>query len=287
MKSPPFSYHRPATVAEVLDLKRDLGGEARVLAGGQSLIPLMHLRLAAPDHLIDINALDELAYLRREDGHLAIGARTRHADVLSSPAAAAVRLLVDAVSQVGHAQIRHRGTVAGSMAHADPSAEIPAAVLALGGSVTARSASAARSVAAADFFTGPFQTCLADDEILTEVRVPVWPEGTGTAFVELARVYHGFPVVGVAALVHLSGGVVDRAAVGLCGMAASAVTVPVDGLIGQAPSGQTIAAVAQAAAEGLEPPGDIHGSTAYRRRVGKAYIRRALTAAAADAGGAR
>ena len=99
--------------------------------------------------------------------------------------------------------------------------------------------------------------------------------------------YHGFPVVGVAALVHLSGGVVDRAAVGLCGMAGSAVTVPVDGLIGQAPSAETIAAVAHAAAEGLDPPGDIHGSTAYRRRVGKAYIRRALTAAAADAGGAR
>ena len=142
MKSPPFSYHRPATVAQALDLKRDLGGEARVLAGGQSLIPLMHLRLVTPDHLIDINALNELAYLRRDDGHLAIGARTRHADVLASPEAGAVPLLVEAVSQVGHAQIRHRGTVAGSMAHADPSAEIPAAVLALGGTVTARSASA-------------------------------------------------------------------------------------------------------------------------------------------------
>jgi carbon-monoxide dehydrogenase medium subunit len=285
MKSPPFEYHRPATLAEALDLKHDLGGDARILAGGQSLIPLMHLRLAAPAQLIDINALDELAYLRRENGHLAVGARTRHAELLDNAGAtAAAPLLARAVRCVGHAQIRHRGTVVGSVAHADPSAEIPAALLALGGTVTARSARADRTIPAGDFFTGPFQTALADDEIATEVRFPTWPDDTGTAFLELCRVYQGFPVVGVAALVRLSGGTVDRAAVGLCGMAGNAITVPVDGLIGNPPTPETIAAVAHDAVRGLEPPGDVHGSTPYRRRVGEAYVRRALTAATADAG---
>lgn len=288
MKSPPFEYHRPATLAEALDLKRDLGGDARILAGGQSLVPLMHLRLAAPAQLIDINALAELAYVRRENGQLAVGARTRHAELLDSAGAtAAAPLLARAVSHVGHAQIRHRGTVVGSIAHADPSAEIPAALLALGGTVTARSARAERTIAGADFLTGPFQTSLADDEIVTEVRFPTWPGDTGTAFLELCRVYHGFPVVGVAALVHLSGGTVDRAAVGLCGMAGNAITVPVDGLVGNAPSAETIAAAAHDAVGGLEPPGDVHGSTSYRRRVGEAYVRRALVAAADDAGRAR
>jgi carbon-monoxide dehydrogenase medium subunit len=285
MKSPPFEYHRPATLTEALDLKHDLGGEARILAGGQSLIPLMHLRLASPAHLIDINGLDELAYLRRENGHLAVGARTRQADLLSSAGAtAAAPLLATAVSCTGHAQIRHRGTVVGSVAHADPSAEIPAALLTMGGTVTVRSSRAGRTIDAADFLTGPFQTSLADDEIVTEVRFPVWPDDTGTAFLELTRIYHGFPVVGVAALVHLSGGAVDRAAVGLCGMAGKAIIVPVEGLIGNPPSDETIAAVAHDAVRGLEPPGDIHGSTSYRRRAGEAYVRRALTAAATDAG---
>jgi carbon-monoxide dehydrogenase medium subunit len=288
MKSPPFEYHRPATLAEALDLKHDLGGDARILAGGQSLIPLMHLRLAAPAQLIDINALEELAYLRRENGSLAVGARTRQAELLDNAGAtAAAPLLATAVSCCGHAQIRHRGTVVGSVAHADPSAEIPAALLAMGGTVTARSARADRRVPAADFLTGPFQTSLADDEIVTEVRFPVWPDDTGTAFLELCRVYHGFAVVGVAALVHLSGGTVDRAAVGLCGMAGNAITVPVDGLIGHPPTEEAIAEVARDAVRDLEPPDDLHGSTSYRRRVGEAYIRRALTTATDDAGRAR
>lgn len=290
MKSAPFRYHRPGSLAEALELKREHGPDARVLAGGQSLMPLMHFRLAAPEHLIDINGLAELAYARRENGHLAVGARTRHAELLDSVDAAAAPLLTRAVSQVGHAQIRHRGTVVGSIAHADPSAEIPAALLALGGEVTAASAGGSRTIAAADLFTGPFTVAIEDDEILTEVRVPAWPDGSGVGFVELTRIYHGFPVVGAAAVVHLSGGTVDRAAVGLCGMAATAITAEVGGLVGAEPSPGAIEATARAAVAPLEPPGDVHGSTAYRKRVGVAMVRRALTEAvtqAERAGGAR
>jgi aerobic carbon-monoxide dehydrogenase medium subunit len=292
MKSAPFRYHRPGSLVEALELKRELGADARVLAGGQSLMPLMHFRLAAPEHLIDINPLAELAYVRRQDGHLAIGARTRHAELLdSADAATAAPLLTRAVGEVGHAQIRHRGTVVGSIAHADPSAEIPAAVLALGGEVTAASSTGTRTITAAELFTGPFTVSIADDEILTEVRVPTWPDGTGAAFLELTRIYHGFPVVGVAALVHLADGVVDRVAVGLCGMAANAVLADVGPLVGSAPTADAIEAAARGAVAGLEPPADVHGSTGYRKRVGIALIRRALTEAAgqaeAHAGGSR
>jgi aerobic carbon-monoxide dehydrogenase medium subunit len=285
MKSAPFSYHRPTTLAEALEVKRALGDQARVLAGGQSLMPMMHFRLATPAHLIDINGLDDLAYVRRQNGHLAIGARTRHAELLGDQqATAAAPLLTQAVALVGHAQIRHRGTVVGSLAHADPSAEIPAAVLALGGEVTASRSSGTRTVAAADLLTGPFTVSLADDEIITELRVPAWPDGTGTAFLELTRIYHGFPVVGVAAAVHLEEGVVDRAAVGLCGMAANAITIDVAALVGNPLSDATIDAVAQVAVDRLEPPADVHGSTAYRKRVGRAYVRRALIEAGRVAG---
>jgi CO/xanthine dehydrogenase FAD-binding subunit len=287
MKSAPFSYHRPGSVPEALALKQELGADARILAGGQSLMPMMHFRLARPQHLIDINGLDELAYVRRQNGHLSVGARTRQADLLAASDAAASPLLTRAVGWVGHAQVRHRGTVVGSIAHADPSAEIPAAVLALGGEVTAASVRGIRTVAAVDLFTGPFMISIQDDEILTEVKVPVSSEGMGVAFVELSRIFHGFPVVGVAALVHLEAGVVDRVSVGLCGMAANAITADVAGLAGSVPTTDAVEAVARAAVAGLEPPPDVHGSTSYRKRVGVALIRRALTEAVADAGGAR
>jgi len=286
MKSAPFDYHRPSTVDEALALKDELGGDARILAGGQSLMPLMHFRLATPAHLIDVNQLDDLDYVRRSNGYLAIGARTRLQFVLTSAeAASAAPLLVEAIGWVGHVQIRHRGTVVGSVAHADPSAEIPTVVLALGGSMVARSTTGEREIMADDFFKGPFSTALADDEILTEVRVPVWPDGTGSAWLEFSRIYHGFPVVGVGAVVRLHDGVVDRAAIGMCGMAYNAITAPVDALLGREPTPEVIAEAAEAAVAGLDPPGDIHGSGPYRVRVGRACTLRALTAAVAAAGG--
>lgn len=288
MKSAPFTYHRPSTLDEALALKRELGGDARILAGGQSLMPLMHFRLASPGHLIDINRIDELGRLGRSNGHLAIGAVVRQQQVLTSPeAAAAAPLLVDAVGWVGHDQIRHRGTVAGSIAHADPSAEIPAVALALGASMVARSATGERVIPAVDFFTGPFSTALADDEILTEVRIPAIHDGAGTAWMEFSRIYHGFPVVGVGAVVRMSDDVVESASVAMCGMAGSAVLATVGSLIGQEPTAAAIAAAADESVTGLDPPGDIHGSGPYRIRVGRAYVGRALAAAVrATRGGA-
>jgi carbon-monoxide dehydrogenase medium subunit len=265
-----------------------MGGDARVLAGGQSLMPLMHFRLASPANLIDINRVDELDYISRTNGTLAIGARTRQAQLLASEEAAEVApLLVDAIGHVGHAQIRHRGTVAGSAAHADPSAEIPAVLLALGAEMQCSGSSGDRTVAAADFYTGPFQTALADDEILTEIRVPAWPGGTGAAWLELTRIYHGFPVVGVGALIHLEDGTIDQAAVAMCGMAATPIgsRAAADVLVGQSPSAELIEDAASAAVADLNPPADVHGSTSYRLRAGRAYVRRTLEAAITNAGG--
>lgn len=288
MKSAPFSYHAPASIAEALVLKAAHSGNSAILAGGQSLMPLMRFRIANPANLIDINRIDELSYIRRVNGTLTIGALTRHADVLASTAAqVAAPLLVEAVGHVGHAQIRHRGTIAGSAAHADPSAEIPAALMALGAQMQCSSRSGTRSVPAEDFFMGPFSTAIADNEILTEVRIPEWPEGTGSAWLELTRIYHGFPVVGVGALIHISDGTIDRASVGMCGMAGTPIVseAATAALVGNAPSTELIEDTTSTAIDGLQPPADVHGSTAYRLRAGRAYIKRTLTAAIRNAGG--
>ena len=288
MKSAPFTYHAPTTVSEAVSLKGDMGGDARVLAGGQSLMPLMHFRLASPANLVDINRIDELDYISRKNGALAIGARARQAAALDSlEAAEAAPLLVEAISHVGHAQIRHRGTVAGSAAHADPSAEVPAALIALGAEMQCSGAGGERTVGAGDFYTGPFQTALADDEILTEIRVPAWPDGTGAAWLELTRIYHGFPVVGVGALIHLDGGTINRASIAMCGMAATPIgsQSAADVLVGNTPSADLIEDAASAAVADLSPPADVHGSTTYRLRAGRAYVKRTLEAAIANAGG--
>ena len=288
MKPAPFSYHAPTSTVEALEHKASFGGEARVLAGGQSLMPLMRFRVASPATLIDINRIDELDYISRKNGTLAVGARTRQASFLMSQEAAdAAPLLVEAVRHIGHAQIRHRGTVAGSAAHADPSAEIPAALIALGAEMQCAGANQTRSVGAADFFTGPFQTALADDEILTEIRIPAWPDGTGVAWMELTRIYNGFPVVGVGALIHMDGDTIDRASVAMCGMAATSIGCPAanDVLVGNSPSRELIEDAAGAAVADLNPPADVHGSTSYRLRVGRAYVKRTLQAAVTNAGG--
>lgn len=253
-------------------------------------MPLMHFRLAVPAALIDINPLDELDHIERANGHLAIGARTRQATMLASTVvASAAPLLVEAGGWVGHAQIRHRGTVGGSVAHADPSAEIPAVVLALGGEMVCRSVTGERVIPATEFYTGPFTTALADDEILTETRVPGWPDETGSAWLELTRLYHGFPVVGAGALVHLTDGTIDRVALGLCGLGATPILAPgITGvLVGNQPTPDALAEAAEAAIADLEPPGDVHGSTTYRKKVGRALVHRALTQAVENAGGHR
>src|SRR5581483_3626621 len=187
MKPPPFEYDAPTTLGEALDLLAEYGDDAKVLAGGQSLVPLLNFRLARPDRLVDLNGVAELAGLREESGELVIGSMTRTAELERSPAVAArFPLLREAVRFVGHFQIRNRGTVGGSVAHADPAAELPAVLLALGARFLAASKAGVRAVAADDFFHGHFTTALRADEVLTEIRVPA-PTGSGYGFEELAR----------------------------------------------------------------------------------------------------
>ncbi|HZV51809.1 MAG TPA: xanthine dehydrogenase family protein subunit M [Candidatus Dormibacteraeota bacterium] len=288
MKPPPFVYHAPGTVAEAATLLHEAGEEGRVLAGGQSLIPLMNFRLARPGHLVDITSVRELDYIRAEDGRLRIGAAARQAAVERDPAAAErAPLLVEALGFVGHEPIRHRGTVVGSLAHADPAAEIPAVALAMEAELTAVHAQGERRIAASEFFTGPFSTGLETGELLTEVSFPVWPPGTGHAFVEFARRHGDFAVAGAAVLLHLDGEVVDRVAIALCGVAGTPVraTEAERRLLGERPTPAVMAEAAEVATSRLSPASDVHGSSDYRRQVARAYVRRALALAAERARG--
>lgn len=272
----------------MLDLLTELGPEARVLAGGQSLVPMMNFRVAQPAHLVDINPVVELDYLRAEDGRLAIGARTRQSALERSPEVAArAPLLVEAVRHMAFPTVRHRGTVGGSLAHADPAGELAAAVLALDGELVVTGADGSRTVPAAEFFRGPFETAVGPQELLTEIRVGTWPAGTGHAFLEFARTYHAFAVVGAAALVHLDGGQVDRAAVSLCGVAGTPVraTAAEERLVGRTPTPEALEEAAVAAADGLDPPSDVQGSGAYRRKLARVFVRRALRLAVERANG--
>jgi carbon-monoxide dehydrogenase medium subunit len=288
MKPAPFSYHAATSVKEALDLLTELGPDVRVLAGGQSLVPMMNFRVAQPEHLVDINPVVELDYLHAEDGRLAIGARTRQAALERSPTAAAqAPLLVEAVRHMSFPTVRQRGTVGGSLAHADPAAELPAAVLAMDGELVVTGPEGSRTVPVAEFFRGPFETVVAPHELLTEIRVNAWPAGTGHGFLEFARAHHAFAVVGAAALIHLDGGLVARAAVALCGVAGIPVraTAAVDQLVGGVPTPEALEEAAAAAADGLDPPSDVQGSGAYRRKLARVFVRRALRLAVDRANG--
>lgn len=290
MKPPPFTYHAVASTSEAVAALAQYKDEARVLAGGQSLVPLMNFRLARPAHLVDINRIADLNYIRRLNGALTIGAGVRQSALEHSVEAARhAPLLVEAVRFVAHPPIRHRGTVVGSLAHADPAAQLPAAVLALGGEIVLVSSRGERTVPVADFFQGPFATAALADELLKEYRAPTWPTGTGYAFVELSRTYGGFPVAGAAALLHLDGGRVDRAAIGLCAVAGTPVRAQPaeERLQGEKPSAKLLESAAEKAAATLEPPSDVHGSAAYRRKVARVLIRRALELALSRAQGGR
>jgi carbon-monoxide dehydrogenase medium subunit len=280
MKPPRFAYDAPTTLAAALDLLDEHGDAAKVLAGGQSLVPLMNFRLARPDRLVDLNDIAELAYLREEDGELVLGAMTRTAE-LERSAAVAERfpLLREAVRFVGHFQIRNRGTVGGSVAHADPAAELPAVFLALGARFTAASKAGARSIAADDLFLGHFTTALRADEILTEIRVPA-PTGRGYGFEELARRPGDFALGGIACALGDEPRVVALGLVGRPVRLAAAES--------QAAAGGAAANVRQAVrdeVEGLEATSDLHAGGAYRKLLaaelaGRAYAK-ALERAAA------
>jgi aerobic carbon-monoxide dehydrogenase medium subunit len=277
-------------VDEALSLLAEYGDEARPLAGGQSLVPLMAFRLARPSVLIDLNGLKDLASLEFVDGSVHVGAMVREKAAERSDALAqAVPLLARALPFIGHEAIRTRGTIGGSLAHADPAAELPAVAVATGAEMIATSArGGARALPAEEFFVSHFTTSLAADELVTQVRFPAAQQGTGVAFLEVARRHGDFAMVGIAAMLHLADGNIDQVRLVLTGMA----DVPVRAsaaealLVGAAPTSAAFEEAASVAVAPLDPPSDLHGSTAYRRHVATVLIRRGLEQATAQAGAA-
>lgn len=275
-----FEYHAPKSVDEALRLLERHGDEAKLLAGGHSLLPLMKLRLASPRYVIDLGRVRGLSYIREEDGHIAIGALTSHAEVESS---ALLRekcpLLSETAAEIGDVQVRNRGTIGGSLAHADPAADYPAAILALDAEIMATSSSGTRTIPATEFFVDLLTTQLRPGEILTEVRVPVLAANTGTAYRKLHQPASGFAIVGVAARITLgSGGKIEDVAVGITGLGAKAYRASSveKALRGKVPTPKLLSDAAARAAQGVEPLSDIHASAEYRREMAAVYTRRAL-----------
>jgi carbon-monoxide dehydrogenase medium subunit len=280
VKPAPFQYHRPTTAGETVGLLAELGDTAKVLAGGQSLVPMLALRLAVFEHLVDVGRVEDLRGIERTDGSVRIGAGTTQAAIeRSAEVAGAVPLLARATPFIGHFQIRNRGTIGGSLAHADPAAEYPAVALALDAELEVLAASGPRTVPAGEFFTGLWSTAVGDDELLTAVTFPVWSGRCGFAVREFARRHGDFAIAGTAAAVALDeDDRVRRCGIGLFGLGSTAER-----------AGAAEAAVTGTAVGELDPaevgrlvvseldsiPSDLHGSADYRRRVG------ATTAAAA------
>jgi aerobic carbon-monoxide dehydrogenase medium subunit len=286
MKLPYVEYEAPTTVAEAIDLLAEHLDEASVLAGGQSLIPLLALRLARPAVLIDINGIDELSGVSATDGRVAVGAMTReYVAEESETVADAVPLLAAALPLIGHEAIRSRGTIGGSLAHADPAAELPAVARALDAEFVVRGQSGMRVVPAAEWFEGYLTTSRRPDELLVEVSFPTAGRGTGISFQEVARRHGDFAIVGLAASLTLSEGAVSDARLAFAGMS----DVPVravdaeDLLVGERPSTELFDEAARRAIDDMDPPADLHGSSEYRKKVAAALVRRGLRAAADNA----
>lgn len=287
MKIPPVKYLRPESLDEAIGALREYGDEAKVLAGGQSLIPLMSFRLANPSVLVDVTHVSGLSGVGRENGHVAVGAATRMRAVeRHDEIRAAVPIIPPALAHVGHAVIRNRGTAGGSIAHADPAAELPTVLTALGGSVIAQGPGGRRELLAEEFFLGPLTTALAEDEVLTEVRFPVVPAGTGVGVEELARRHGDFAIALAVAAIHLdTAGRIDRAHVGVGGLD----HVPrrlrnVEALlVGQEASDEVVAAAASQTADAIRPSDDVHASATYRRQVAGVVVARAVKKAIANA----
>jgi carbon-monoxide dehydrogenase medium subunit len=258
-----------------------------VLAGGQSLIPLLALRLAHPAVLIDINGIAELSGVSATDGRVAIGAMTRdYAAEESGTVADAVPLLAAALPMIGHEAIRSRGTIGGSLAHADPAAELPAVARALDAEFVVRGPSGERVVPAAEWFEGYLTTSRRPDELLVEVRFPAAERGTGISFGEVARRHGDFAIVGLAASLTLSGGAISDARLAFAGLSDVPVrAIEAENLLaGEEPSAELFDEAARRATGDIDPPADLHGSSEYRRKAAAALVRRGLRAAADNAG---
>lgn len=284
MKPAPFRYIAAESLAHALAVKTEYGDDARFLAGGQSLVPTMNFRLAQPAVLIDINPIEALSGLSRVNGHaLRIGALTRYR-MLERDASIAetMPLIAEALPHIAHPQIRNRGTIGGNLSHADPASELPALVLALQGKLQAQSARGARWIAASDFFLGPLTTALADDEMLTEIELPIQPARSGTCFMEVARRKGDFALLGVAAVVTVDeAGVCTRVRVALCGGGETPVDVSDAAavLVGRKDKEAAVIDAAAAIRQAIDPPGNMHADPAYQRHLAGVLAKRALTTA--------
>jgi aerobic carbon-monoxide dehydrogenase medium subunit len=285
MKPSPFAWSAPTSLAEALTVLARVGGDGKVLAGGQSLLPILNMRLAAPAHLVDINRLAELAYVRATEGAVVVGALARHAAVeRDGPAYDVQPLLRQALGLVAHPVIRNRGTTVGSIAHADPSGEMTAVLALTGGSVQVASEAAERDVPAAEFFAGPLESSLVAGELAVSATFPAFAPGSGTAFVEVARRHGDYAVCGLAAVVTVADGVVSAARAAYVSVAPTPLVLDLtEAVAGADPGAADWAAAGDLAWQQADPEPDIHASADYRRHLVRVLTARALRAAAGRA----
>lgn len=281
MKPAPFSYHRPESVADAVAMLSTLE-DAKILAGGQSLMAMMNFRYLAPDHIVDINRIPELTEIREDGDVIRFGAMVRQRDAMDSPLVQArCPLLIEALTNVGHIQTRNRGTIGGSLSHLDPSAEMPAVFSALDGILHVSSARGDREVSIADWSLGFMMPNLEPDELLVGITAPCWPTGHGYAFLEMARRHGDFALAGAGAVMTLNGdGKIARVAVALTGVDTGPVRLrdAETALVGQIP-GEALFAEAAKSAEAVAGIDDVHAPADYRRRLAVVYTRRALVKA--------
>jgi len=282
LKPAEFQYHRPRNINEAMVLLKDVGEEGKILAGGQSLMPLMNFRLAQPAHLIDINFINGMDYIRRENGAIKIGCLARQSRVLEEPLVKQhCPLLAAALTHVGYEQTRNRGTFCGSLAHADPSAELPAVLLALDGVVTVGNLAGKREIAAGDFFQSYLTTSLANDEMILEASVPEQPARAGSSFMEFARRFGDFAIVGVAVQLAASHDEIAEARIALTGVGDKPWRERAleEMLIGQKGAAELFDRAAIEVAAGINPGSDIHASDSYRKSLARVLTKRALAEA--------
>jgi aerobic carbon-monoxide dehydrogenase medium subunit len=289
MIPPTFDYHAPKTLPEAVALLGRFGDEAKVLSGGQSLLPLLKLRLAHPAHLVDIGRIPGLDYLEEKGGFLRIGALVREAALETSPLIRSRHaILADVSGVIADPLVRNLATVAGNLAHGDPANDHPAVMLALGADVVATGPKGSRTIAVAKFFTGLFATALEPNEVLTEIRIPVPPAGSGGAYLKLERKVGDFATAGAAAFLVLSGGTIARAGIGLTNLG----PVPIKAtdaeayLVGKTPDQAVFAEAARRAAAATSPRPDRRGAVDYKQEMARVLVLRALRMAATRAGGA-
>ncbi len=277
-----FDYLAPTSVEEVLAALAEHGDEAKVLAGGQSLLPVLRMRLNAPELVIDIGGIDSLREIKEEGDTIVIGAMAPYYEILGNESVKrSLGLLHKAITEVADPQIRHRGTLGGALVHADPAGDCGAPILALDAELVISGQGGERTVAAADFFEDLFQTAVGEDELLTAIRVPKY-DGWGSHYEKFVRVAHQWPIVSVAAALNTEGGTISEARIGLVNMGSTALRASAveAALVGRPATEDGVREACELAAEGTNPPSDLNGDADYRKHLAKVLTRRAVLAAA-------